>query len=90
MQDGGQGVFSVTSSDFQPLQGLTSPGRGWDFLVGSCCDPWIEFSGTFSIFSGVFSFFLIRQALGRESHILIMPRGSLFAPLSVQLVIRIY
>lgn len=85
VQEGRWGGFSLTSSDFQPLPGQTSPERGWNFLFGSCCDPWMEFPGTFSVFSGVFGFFLISRGLGTESRILIMPRGSLSPPLSVQL-----
>lgn len=76
----GDHACSITSRDTLPL--LTSPKRGGG-LPDLCRDPQMAFPGSLSVFSGVFSFFLIRQRLGTESPILIMPRGSHFRLLSV-------
>jgi len=73
----------VTSGDPLPLLAPTSPERGGG-LPDLYHDPQMAFPGSLSVFAGVFSFFLIRQGLGTESPILIMPRGSLFWLLSVQ------
>lgn len=74
------GALSVTSSDIPfPLPMPTFPERDWDFF-GLCRDSRWNFLGAV-VFSGVFSFLLIRQGLAAEFHILIMPRGSLSLPL---------